>query len=70
MKVKGTSLVVQWLRLQALGAGGLGSTPGSITRFHMLQLRVHVPQPEILHATTQTRHSQINIKKKFFLADL
>ena len=40
----GTSLVVQWLRLRAPNAGGLGSIPGQGTRSHMLQLRVHMPQ--------------------------
>jgi len=35
----GTSLMVQWLRLQAPNAGGQGSIPGQGTRSHMLQLR-------------------------------
>ena len=53
-----TSLVVQWLRLRAPSAGGLGSIPGRGTRSHMLQLK-------ILHASTKNRHSQINkINKK------
>ena len=34
-----TSLVVQWLRLCAPNAGGLGSIPGQENRSHMLQLR-------------------------------
>ena len=56
---QGTSLVVQWLRLRAPSAGGLGSIPGRGTRSHMLQLK-------ILHASTKNGHSQINkiIKKK------
>ena len=33
-------LVVQWLRLLASNAGGLGSTPGHGTGSHMLQLRL------------------------------
>ena len=37
-KVIGTSLVVQWLRLHAPNAGGLGSIPGQGTKSHMLQL--------------------------------
>ena len=41
---EGTSLVVQWLRLQAPNAGGLGLIPGQGTRSHMPQLRVHMPQ--------------------------
>ena len=36
----GTSLVVQWLRLRAPNAGGLGSIPGQGTRSHRPQLRV------------------------------
>ena len=34
-----SSLVVQWLRLLALTARGLGSIPGQGTRSHMLQLK-------------------------------
>ena len=56
----GTSLVVQWLRLHAPNAGGMGSIPGQGTRSHMLPLRVHMPQLKILHATTKTRYRQIN----------
>ena len=41
-----TSLVVQWLRLCTLNAGGPGVIPGKGTRFHTLQLRVHMPQVE------------------------
>ena len=49
----GTSLVVQWVRLHAPNAGGLGSIPGWGTRYHMhattkslqtTQLRVHMLQ--------------------------
>ena len=39
-----TSLVVQWLRLQAPSAEGPGSIPGQGTRAHMSQLRVRMPQ--------------------------
>ena len=46
----GTSLVVQWLRLHAPDAGGLGSIPVQGTRSHNLQLRVHMPQLKILHS--------------------
>ena len=35
----GTSMVVQWLRLQAPNAAGLGSVPGQGTRSHKPQLR-------------------------------
>ena len=40
--------MVQWLRLPAYNVGGSGSTPGQGTRSHMLQLRVHMPQLNIL----------------------
>ena len=39
LRNQGTSLVVQWLRLCAPNAGGLGSIPGQENRSHMLQLR-------------------------------
>ena len=48
---RGTSLVVQWLRLHAPNTGGLGSIPGQGTK--------------IPHASTKPQHSQIN-KKNFF----
>ena len=61
----GTSLVVQWIRLQlhVLNAGGPGSIPGLGTRSHMhaatkiplLQLRVHMLQLRSLHAATNTQ---------------
>ena len=40
----GTSLVVQWLRLCALDAGGPGSIPSQGIRYHMPKLRVHMLQ--------------------------
>ena len=46
----GTSLEVQWLRLQACNAGGPGSIPGQGTK--------------ILHTSTKTWCSQINIEEK------
>ena len=52
-KVCGISLIVQWLRLRAPKAGGLGSIPVQGTTSH-------VPQLKILHATAKTQHSQIN----------
>ena len=52
--------MVQWLRLCTHNAGGPGSIPGQGTRCHMLQLRVHMPRPEIPRATTKTWQSQIN----------
>ena len=42
---KGTSLVVQWLKLCAPKTGGWSLIPGQGTRSHMSQLRVQVPQP-------------------------
>ena len=35
ISIKGTSLVVQWVRLHTPNAGGLGSIPGRGTRSHM-----------------------------------
>ena len=35
----GAFLVVQWLRLPAANAGGLGSIPGQGTRSHMLNTK-------------------------------
>ena len=53
-KIKtGTSLVLHWLRLHTPNAGDLGSIPGQGTRSHMLQLRFHMPQQKISHATRQ-----------------
>ena len=71
--ITGTSLVTQWLRLQALNAGRPGSIPGQGTRSHMPQLRDHMSQLKtpyaaraaILCTTTKTQHSQINILKVF-----
>ena len=53
MHTVSTSVVVQWLRLCAPNARGLGSIPGQGTRFHM-------PQLKSLHAATedQTCHSE------------
>ena len=38
--MRGTSLVIQWLKLHDPRAGGLGSIPGQGTRSHMLQLKI------------------------------
>ena len=45
-RISGSSLVVQWLRLHAPNAMGLGSIPGQGTRSDM-------QQPGSSHATTQ-----------------
>ena len=52
----GTFLAVQWLRLHASRAGGLGSAPGRGTRSHMPQLGVHTPQLRTLQATRKTEY--------------
>ena len=44
--ISGTSLVIQWFRLQAPNAGGLGSIPGQGTRSH-------VAATKSSHATTK-----------------
>ena len=54
----GTSLVVQWLGLQALNAGHLGLIPGQGTRSHIPQLRVCMLQLKILYAITKNLCSQ------------
>ena len=41
---RGTSLEVQWLRLQAPNAGSPSLIPGQGTRSHVPQLRVHMLQ--------------------------
>ena len=56
----GTSLVVQWVRLRAPNAGGLGVIPGQGTRSHVLQLGVCILQVKMLHAATKTWNSSIN----------
>ena len=61
--------MVQWLRLHAPNAGGLGSIPGQGTRSCTLQLRARMPQLKDPHAATKTRRSPINIKKKKSLGD-
>ena len=40
--INGICLEVQWLRLWAPDAGGLGLIPGQRTRSHMLQPRLHL----------------------------
>ena len=48
LKLTGTSLVVQWLRLRAAYAGGPGSIPDQGARSHM-------PQLNIPHAATEKK---------------
>ena len=52
--------MLQTLRLHASNAEGKGSVPEQGPRCHMLQPRVHVSQLKILHAASETQHSQIN----------
>ncbi|TEA32991.1 hypothetical protein DBR06_SOUSAS7410047, partial [Sousa chinensis] len=47
------SLVVQWLRLHAPNAERPVSIPSQGTRSYLPQLRVHMPQLKIPHATTK-----------------
>ena len=54
-----TSLVVQWLRFYTPKAVECGLVSDQGTRFHMLQLRVCMPELKILHVTTMTWCSQI-----------
>ena len=53
-KRRGTSLVVQWLRLNTTNSGGPGLIPGQGTRSHMWQLRVGMPPLQDLHAPMPT----------------
>ena len=61
--LRGTSLVVQWLRLHAPNAKGLGLIPHQGTRSHRLQLIVFLPQLKIPHVAIKTWCSQINKNK-------
>ena len=49
--------MVQWLRLHAPNAGGLGLIPAQGARSHMLQLSIHMLQLKILHAATKILHT-------------
>jgi hypothetical protein len=52
---KGTSQVVQWLKLRATNAGDTGSIPGQGIRAHTSQLRIHMPKlKKIPHAARKT----------------
>ena len=50
---QGTSLGIQWLRLYAPNARGLGLITGQGTRSHMLQLRVYMLHLNSPHAITK-----------------
>ena len=52
---------VQELRLHTPSAGGPGLIPGQGARSHMLQLRVHMPQPEKTTTTTTTTRSCVPV---------
>ena len=54
IKNQGTSLVVQWLRLCVPKAGGPGAIRGQGTGSHMLELRVCMLPPKIVHAAVKT----------------
>ena len=54
----GTSLAVQWLRLCASNAGGLGLIPSQ-------RIRSCVPQLKILHATMKMLYSHMKVGKHF-----
>ena len=51
MAIWGASLIIQWLRLPAPSAGGLGSVPGQGTRSHMPQLKTPQRRSKIPCAT-------------------
>ena len=56
---RGTSLVVQWVRLCVPNGGSPGSIPGHGTRslLHAATKSLHT-SAKIPHDTTKTRHSQ------------
>ena len=56
-----TSLVVEWLRLRLPMQGVWVQSLGQGTRYHMLQLRIHMSKLQIDHATTNTWHIYIYI---------
>ena len=66
--INGTSLVVQWLRLWAVNAGGLGLIPGQGTRSLMLQLRLGTVKNIYIFFLKNTKSSiwmhTINIPQK------
>ena len=59
---RGTSLVVQWLKLCTPNAGGPGSIPGQGTRPHIKQIRVCMPQLRLVQS-----NKEIKIKKYIYL---
>ena len=59
----GTSLVVQWLRLQAPNAGGPGLVPGQGTEAHMLQLRIPYATMKV-RDPAESKKELIHILKK------
>ena len=66
---QGTSLVVQWLRLHSPNARGPDLFPGQGIRSHMVQIRSHILQLKILHATTKTWHCVYVCSVGFTLCD-
>lgn len=62
---RGTSLVVQWLKLRALSAGHPGLIPDQGARSHTPQLSVHALQMKILRGATETgTTTQVNVFKE------
>ena len=59
----GTSLVVQWLRLQSQ-CRGPGTIPGQGTRFHKPQLTARMLQLKTLHTATKTNAAKLKKKRK------
>ena len=54
-----TSFMVQWLRLHAPNAEGLGLIPGRGTGSHVQQLRVQRLQQMVPYAAIKGQHSQL-----------
>ena len=59
--------MVQWLKLQAPNAGGLGSIPGQGNRSHILQLRVHMLQLRAATAKQINKYFKKFFKKRYLI---
>ena len=66
--MSGAFLVVQWLRLHAPNAGGLGLIPGQAARSNTPQVRVRMPQLRP-GAANQSINKFLKKKKKERMSD-
>ena len=61
--MQGTSLAVQWLRLHACPAGGMGSIPGWGIRSHMLQSMAKTLKKKKISYQEEKKRNKKNNKK-------